>query len=199
MNELLQVSERMGINIWEVVDAAKTKPFGFMPFYPGPGLGGHCIPIDPFYLTWKAREFDFHTEFIELAGKVNSQMPAFCVSKVIRALNSRRQALNGSRVLVMGVAYKKNVNDTRESPALRIIDLLTAEGGVVSYHDTYVDTLATRGLESLPLTPTTLSGHDVVVVVTDHDDVDWDMVVANAPLVVDLRHAVPDAPNVWRL
>jgi UDP-N-acetyl-D-glucosamine dehydrogenase len=189
----------MSIDIWDVIDAAATKPFGYMPFRPGPGLGGHCIPIDPFYLTWKAREFDFHTEFIELAGKVNSQMPAFCVSKVIRALNSRRQALNGSKVLVMGVAYKKNVNDTRESPALRIIDLLAADGGIVSYHDAYVATLATRSLASVPLTTETLANHDAVVVVTDHDGIDWDAVVAHAPLVVDLRHAVPDAPNVWRL
>ena len=126
-------------------------------------------------------------------------MPAFCVSKVIRALNSRRQSLNGSRVLVLGVAYKKNVNDTRESPALRIIDLLAAEGGIVSYHDAYVAALATRGLASVPLTPATVAAHDVVVVVTDHDGVDWDMVAERAPLVVDLRHVVPDAPNVWRL
>jgi len=199
VNELAVLCDRMSIDVWDVIDAAATKPFGYMPFRPGPGLGGHCIPIDPFYLTWKAREFDFHTEFIELAGKVNSQMPAFCVSKVIRALNSRRQSLNGSRVLVMGVAYKKNVNDTRESPALRIIDLLGADGGVVSYHDPFVATLATRGLENQPLTPESVAAHDVVVVVTDHDGIDWDMVIANAPLIVDLRHAVPDAPNVWRL
>jgi len=199
VNELALLCDRMSIDIWDVIDAAATKPFGYMPFRPGPGLGGHCIPIDPFYLTWKAREFDFHTEFIELAGKVNSQMPAFCVSKVIRALNSRRQSLNGSRVLVMGVAYKKNVNDTRESPALRIIDLLNADGGIVSYHDPFVDTLATRGLSNTPLSVETVQGHDVVVVITDHDGTDWDMVVANAPLIVDLRHVVPDAPNVWRL
>ncbi len=199
VNELAVLCDRMSIDIWDVIDAAATKPFGYMPFRPGPGLGGHCIPIDPFYLTWKAREFDFHTEFIELAGKVNSQMPAFCVSKVIRALNSRRQSLNGSKVLVVGVAYKKNVNDTRESPALRIIDLLGADGGIVSYHDAHVATLATRSLESVPLNPQTLTAHDVVVVVTDHDGVDWDMVVAHAPLVVDLRRAVPDGPNVWRL
>src|SRR6185436_12295418 len=135
VNELAMLCDRMGIDVWDVIDAAATKPFGFMAFRPGPGLGGHCIPIDPFYLTWKAREFDFHTEFIELAGKVNSQMPAFCVGKVVRALNSRRKPLNGSRVLVVGVAYKADVNDVRESPALRIIDLLRAEGAEVSYHD----------------------------------------------------------------
>jgi UDP-N-acetyl-D-glucosamine dehydrogenase len=199
VNELAVLCDRMEVDLWEVIDAAATKPFGFMPFRPGPGLGGHCIPIDPFYLTWKAREYDFHTEFIELAGKINSQMPAFCVSKVIRALNSRRQSLNGSRVLVMGVAYKKNVNDTRESPALRIIDLLAADGGVVSYHDAHVAALATRSLESIALTPEALKAHDVVVIVTDHDGVDWDMVVEHAPLVVDLRRAAPDGPNVWRL
>ena len=199
VNELAVLCDRMEVDLWEVIDAAATKPFGFMPFRPGPGLGGHCIPIDPFYLTWKAREYDFHTEFIELAGKINSQMPAFCVSKVIRALNSRRQSLNGSRVLVMGVAYKKNVNDTRESPALRIIDLLAADGGVVSYHDAHVAALATRSLESIALTPEALKAHDVVVIVTDHDGVDWNMVVEHAPLVVDLRRAAPDGPNVWRL
>ncbi len=199
VNELAVLCDRMEVDLWEVIDAAATKPFGFMPFRPGPGLGGHCIPIDPFYLTWKAREYDFHTEFIELAGKINSQMPAFCVSKVIRALNSRRQSLNGSRVLVVGVAYKKNVNDTRESPALRIIDLLAADGGVVSYHDAHVAALATRSLESIALTPEALKAHDVVVIVTDHDGVDWDMVVEHAPLVVDLRRAAPDGPNVWRL
>jgi len=199
VNEMALLCDRMGVSVWEVIDAAATKPFGFMPFRPGPGLGGHCIPIDPFYLTWKAREYDFHTEFIELAGKVNSQMPAFCVSKVARALNSRRQALNGSRVLVLGVAYKKNVNDMRESPALRIIDMLLAEGAQVSYHDPFVPELPKKGLSSVPLTPETLAGQEVTVVVTDHDGIDWAAVVANTPLVVDLRNAVPDDPKVWRL
>ncbi|MCC6831304.1 MAG: nucleotide sugar dehydrogenase [Thermoleophilia bacterium] len=199
VNEMALLCDRMGVSVWEVIDAAATKPFGFMPFRPGPGLGGHCIPIDPFYLTWKAREYDFHTEFIELAGKVNSQMPAFCVSKVARALNSRRQALNGSRVLVLGVAYKKNVNDMRESPALRIIDMLLAEGAQVSYHDPFVPELPKKGLSSVPLTPETLAGQEVTVVVTDHDGIDWATVVANTPLVVDLRNVVPDDPKVWRL
>ncbi|MFN8120989.1 MAG: nucleotide sugar dehydrogenase [Thermoleophilia bacterium] len=199
VNEMALLCDRMGVSVWEVIDAAATKPFGFMPFRPGPGLGGHCIPIDPFYLTWKAREYDFHTEFIELAGKVNSQMPAFCVSKVARALNSRRQALNGSRVLVLGVAYKKNVNDMRESPALRIIDMLLAEGAQVSYHDPFVPELPKKGLSSVPLTPETLGQQEVAVVVTDHDGIDWAGVVANTPLVVDLRNAVPDDPKVWRL
>ncbi len=199
VNELCVLCDRMGIAVWEIIDAASTKPFGYMPFRPGPGLGGHCIPIDPFYLTWKAREFDLHTEFIELAGKVNSQMPNFCVEKVVRALNSERRALNGSRVLIVGVAYKANVNDTRESPALRIIDLLAGGGAEITYHDAHVPSLPTRGLESVPLDVATLSEQDVTVVVTAHDDTDWDLVVANSSLVVDLRNVVPDAPSVWRL
>ncbi len=199
VNELAILCDRMNVPVWEVIDSAATKPFGFMPFRPGPGLGGHCIPIDPFYLTWKAREFDFHTEFIELAGKVNSQMPAFCVSKVAKALNSQRKSLNGSKVLVMGVAYKANVNDTRESPALRIIDLLLADGAQVSYHDHHVAQLATRSLANVPLDAATLAAHDVVVVVTAHDGVDWEFVANDAPLVVDLRNVVPAGPKVWRL
>ena len=199
VNEMALLCDRMGVSVWEVIDAAATKPFGFMPFRPGPGLGGHCIPIDPFYLTWKAREYDFHTEFIELAGKVNSQMPAFCVAKVARALNSRRQALNGSRVLVIGVAYKKNVNDMRESPALRIIDMLAAEGASVTYHDPFVPELTKKGLTSVPLTPELLADQEVAVVVTDHDGIDWAGIVEHAPLVVDLRNTVPDDPKVWRL
>src|SRR3954452_11938367 len=135
VNELAILCDRMDIDVWDVIDAAATKPFGYMAFRPGPGLGGHCIPIDPFYLTWKAREFDLHTEFIELAGKINSQMPEFCVTKVARALNSRRRAMNGSRVLVIGVSYKADVNDTRESPALRVIELMRADGADVEYHD----------------------------------------------------------------
>jgi UDP-N-acetyl-D-glucosamine dehydrogenase len=192
VNELALLCDRMAIPVWEVIDAAGTKPFGFMPFRPGPGLGGHCIPIDPFYLTWKAREFDFHTEFIELAGKVNSQMPRFCVGKVVRALNSRRKALNGSRALVLGVAYKADVNDTRESPALRIIDLLEAEGAQVSYHDPHVPDLSTRNLRSVPLDAGILRDHDVAVVVTPHRAIDWELVAREAPLIVDLRNVVPD-------
>ncbi|MCB0873977.1 MAG: nucleotide sugar dehydrogenase [Thermoleophilia bacterium] len=199
VNELALLCDRMNVPVWEVIDAAATKPFGFMPFRPGPGLGGHCIPIDPFYLTWKAREFEFHTEFIELAGKVNSQMPAYCVAKVGRALNSRRMALNGSRVLVIGVAYKKNVNDMRESPSLKIIDLLKREGAVVSYHDPFVPELPKKGLESIGLSADTLSGHDVTVVVTDHDGVDWDTIVDHSDLVVDFRNVTRDDPKVWRL
>jgi UDP-N-acetyl-D-glucosamine dehydrogenase len=200
VNELAMLCDRMGINVWEVVDAAATKPFGFMPFRPGPGLGGHCIPIDPFYLTWKAREYDLHTEFIELAGKVNSQMPSFCVAKVARALNSRRKALNGARVLVLGVAYKANVNDTRESPSLRIIQLLRADGADVDYHDPHVDRLPREGMSSVALDAASLGAHDVVVVVTPHDGIDWEMVATESPLVVDLRNVVPDTDGkVWTL
>jgi UDP-N-acetyl-D-glucosamine dehydrogenase len=200
VNELAILCDRMKIDVWEVIDAAATKPFGFMPFRPGPGLGGHCIPIDPFYLTWKAREYDFHTEFIELAGKVNSQMPAFCVSKVARALNSQRKPLNGSRVLILGVAYKPNVNDMRESPALKIIELLRAEGAQVAYHDPHVADLPRQGLKSTGLDAHTLQIHDVAVIVTDHKAVDYQLVVDEAPLVVDLRNVAPEADGkVWRL
>ncbi len=200
VNELAMLCDRMNIDVWDVIDAAATKPFGYMPFRPGPGLGGHCIPIDPFYLTWKAREFDLHTEFIELAGKVNSQMPEFCVAKVARALNSRRRALNGSRVLVIGVAYKANVNDMRESPALRIVELLRADGGNVEYHDPFVPTLPKLGLASIPLTPDSAREFDVVVVVTAHDGIDWEMVAESSTLIVDLRNVIPSTDGkVWKL
>lgn len=200
VNELAMLCDRMSIDVWDVIDAAATKPFGFMPFRPGPGLGGHCIPIDPFYLTWKAREFDLHTEFIELAGKVNSQMPRFCVDKVGRALNSRRQALNGSRAMVIGVSYKADVNDTRESPSLRIIELLRGEGAVVSYHDAFVPELPKLGLTSVPLDAETLGAVDVAVVVTAHTGTDWQLVADAAPLVVDLRNVVPEQDGkVWTL
>jgi UDP-N-acetyl-D-glucosamine dehydrogenase len=200
VNELAMLCDRMRIPVWEVIEAAGTKPFGFMPFRPGPGLGGHCIPIDPFYLTWKAREFDLHTEFIELAGKVNAAMPRFCVTKVGRALNSRQKALNGSRALVVGVAYKADVSDTRESPALRIIDLLSAEGARVSYHDGHVAELPDRGLRSVPLDPEILRDQDVAVVVTAHSGVDWEMIARESSLVVDLRDVVPGTNgSVWKL
>ncbi len=200
VNELAMLCDRMDIDVWDVIDAAASKPFGFMPFRPGPGLGGHCIPIDPFYLTWKAREFDLHTEFIELAGKVNSQMPQFCVAKVARALNSRRKALNGSRVLVMGISYKADVNDTRESPSLRIIELLQADGANVEYHDPHVPELPKLGLSSVALEADALGHYDVAVVVTAHSGVDWEMVARESQLVVDLRNVVPDTDGkVWKL
>ncbi len=189
MNEIAQLCDRMGIDIWEVVDAAATKPFGFMKFKPGPGLGGHCIPIDPFYLTWKAREFGFYTEFIELAGKVNESMPYFCRSLVSQALNHHSQkAMSGSRILVLGVAYKPDIADMRESPALKLISLLGNAGSDVSYHDPHVPSFEEHGLSmsSVPLDP---GAYDCVVVVTDHSSIDYERLVADARLVVDLRNA----------
>jgi UDP-N-acetyl-D-glucosamine dehydrogenase len=200
VNELAILCDRMDIDVWDVIDAAATKPFGYMAFRPGPGLGGHCIPIDPFYLTWKAREFDLHTEFIELAGKINSQMPEFCVTKVARALNSRRRAMNGSRVLVIGVSYKADVNDTRESPALRVISLMRADGADVEYYDPHVAELPKLGLRSKGDLREALGRCDVAVVVTAHSGIDWSEVAAEAPLVVDLRNVVPERNGkVWRL
>jgi UDP-N-acetyl-D-glucosamine dehydrogenase len=189
VNELAQLCDRMGIDVWEVVDAASTKPFGFMRFSPGPGLGGHCIPIDPFYLTWKAREFGFYTEFIELAGKVNESMPYFCRSLVSQALNhSAQRAMKGSKILVLGVAYKPDISDMRESPALKLISLLGNAGAEVSYHDPHVPRFSEHGLEmeSVPLDP---AAHDCVVIVTDHSSIDYERLVDDASLVVDLRNA----------
>ncbi len=189
VNELAILCDRMGIDIWEVVDAASTKPFGFMSFSPGPGLGGHCIPIDPFYLTWKAREFGFYTEFIELAGKVNEEMPYFCRSLVSQALNhAKEMSLKGSKVLVLGVAYKPDIGDMRESPALKLISLLRNAGAEVSYHDPHVVKFAEHGLEmeSVPFDP---GAYDCVVIVTDHSEIDYVQLVDDASLVVDLRNA----------
>ncbi len=203
MNELAMLCDRMGIDIWEVIDAAATKPFGFMKFQPGPGLGGHCIPIDPFYLSWKAREFDFWTEFIELAGKVNENMPYFCVEKLHRALNTRGKSLNGASVLVLGVAYKADIDDLRESPALKVIRLLRAHGAEVRYHDPYCAELPEFGLVSAPLDDyRTLATYDVVTIVTAHSALDYRAVVEQADLVVDFRNAtagIPGIGNVWKL
>jgi UDP-N-acetyl-D-glucosamine dehydrogenase len=201
VNELAQLCDRMGIDVWEVVDAAATKPFGFMRFDPGPGLGGHCIPVDPFYLTWKAREFDFYTEFIELAGKVNENMPYFCRSLVSQALNHRRQrSLSGSRILVLGVAYKADIGDVRESPALKLIELLRNGGSDVSYHDPHVAEVPELGLASVPLEP---AAHDCVVIVTAHSAIDYERLVEDAQLVVDLRNATgatsAGSDKVWKL
>jgi UDP-N-acetyl-D-glucosamine dehydrogenase len=200
VNELAQLCDRMRIDVWEVVGAAATKPFGFMSFQPGPGLGGHCMPIDPFYLTWKAREYDFYTEFIELAGKVNENMPWWCLGKITRALNAHEKALKGSKVQILGVAYKSDIDDTRESPALKLIELLQGEGADVSYHDPYVHELPEYGLSSTGLDP---AGVDCVVIVTAHSGIDYDDLVAQAPLVVDLRNAtgsngISDG-KVWKL
>ena len=203
VNELAQLCDRMGIDVWEVVEAAATKPFGFMSFKPGPGLGGHCIPIDPFYLTWKAREYGFYTEFIELAGKVNESMPWFCRSVVSQALNHSLQlSLKGSRILVLGVAYKPNISDTRESPAIKLIGLLEAAGSDVAYHDPHVPSFRENGItmSSSPLDP---ASYDCVVVVTDHSGIDYERLVEDSKLVVDLRNATgangKGSDKVWKL
>jgi UDP-N-acetyl-D-glucosamine dehydrogenase len=192
VNELKLLCLKMGIDIWEVIEAARTKPFGFQAFYPGPGLGGHCIPVDPFYLAWKAKEFDFRTRFIELAGEINTEMPYTVIAAVIAALNQRKKALNGSRVLVLGVAYKKDVDDLRESPALTIIELLQKHGADVCYHDPYFKRLG-RGrkynlnMDCAPLTD--LGKYDCVLIVTDHSNYDYPQIVREAQLVVDTRNA----------
>jgi UDP-N-acetyl-D-glucosamine dehydrogenase len=187
VNELAILSDRMGIDIWEVIDAASTKPFGFMRFEPGPGMGGHCLPVDPFYLTWKAREYDMSTEFIELAGKVNTNMPYFCLEKVERALNDERKAVRGARVLVLGVSYKAGVGDLRESPALKLLRLLKDRGAELSYHDPFVPALADLGLENSADLGAALEGIDLAVIVTAHPSVDHQAVVDAAPRVLDLR------------
>ncbi|HEX6389345.1 MAG TPA: nucleotide sugar dehydrogenase [Solirubrobacteraceae bacterium] len=186
VNELAVLADRMGLDIWEVVDAAATKPFGFMRFDPGPGMGGHCLPVDPFYLAWRAREFGLSTEFIELAGKVNHQMPAFCVERVVRALNDGGLPVRGSRVALFGVSYKAGVGDTRESPALQIIELLRERGGDVVYHDPHVHSLPEFKLTSVPVDEA-LAGADVAVIVTAHPQVDHALVERVAPRLVDLR------------
>jgi UDP-N-acetyl-D-glucosamine dehydrogenase len=186
VNELAMLTDRMGIDIWEVVEAASTKPYGFMPFSPGPGMGGHCLPVDPFYLSWRAREFDMSTEFIELAGKVNQQMPYHCVEKAQRALNQAGLAVKGARVTVLGVSYKPGVGDIRESPALKIIQLLDEMGAQVSYHDPHVATLSDFALDSRPLDDA-LDDADLVLIVTAHPSIDHDDVAHRARLVVDLR------------
>jgi UDP-N-acetyl-D-glucosamine dehydrogenase len=192
VNELKLLSLRMGIDIWEVIEAAATKPFGFQPFYPGPGLGGHCIPVDPFYLSWKAKEWDFRTRFIELAGEINTNMPYHVLESVTRALNQQKKALNGSRVLVLGVAYKKDIDDLRESPALVIIELLQKEGAQVSYNDPYFPTVG-KGrkydlqMKCAPLD--NLAQYDCVLIVTDHSDYDYARIVRESQLVVDTRNA----------
>lgn len=186
VNELAILADRMGIDIWEVVDAAATKPFGFMRFDPGPGMGGHCLPVDPFYLAWKAREFDFSTEFIELAGKINQQMPYFCLELVERTLNDASRPVREARILVLGVSYKSGVGDTRESPALKLMRLLEARGARLAYHDPHVPALPAFGLRSLGLLDS-LAACDLAVIVTAHPEVDHDTVAEQAPLLLDLR------------
>ncbi len=200
VNELAILCDRMGIDIWEVVEAAKTKPYGFMSFRPGPGMGGHCLPVDPFYLAWKAREYDMPTAFVELAGEVNQKMPYFCVEKVAKALNGHSKAVRGSRVAILGVSYKPGVGDLRESPALKIMRLLAEDGAELVYHDETVPELGDFGLRSQPLGGA-LEGADVVVIVTAHPGLDVDLVLASAPLVVDFRGVTRgrQAPNLVRL
>jgi UDP-N-acetyl-D-glucosamine dehydrogenase len=199
VNELAQLCERMDLDVWEIVEAAETKPFGFMSFKPGPGLGGHCIPIDPFYLTWKAREYDFYTEFIELAGKVNANMPYFCRSLISQALNHGSQkSLKGSRVLILGVSYKADIDDVRESPAEKIIQLLQKAGADVAYHDPHVAEF--DGMNSVPYDP---EKYDCVVVVTAHSAIDYDDLVERAEVIVDFRNATgtngTNSGKVWKL
>jgi UDP-N-acetyl-D-glucosamine dehydrogenase len=203
MNELAQLCDRMGIDIWEVVDAAATKPFGYMRFEPGPGLGGHCIPIDPFYLTWKAREFDFTTEFIELAGRVNSAMPYYCRSRVSQALNhGLGKSLKDAQILVLGVAYKADISDMRESPSVKLIQLLQGAGADISYHDPHVPEFEEHGIKlaSVPLDP---PAYDAVVIATAHSGIDYAKLVDDAKIVVDFRNATGRAgvrsDKIWKL
>lgn len=186
------VADRMGIDIYEVIDAAATKPFGFTPYYPGPGLGGHCIPIDPFYLTWKAREYGLHTRFIELSGEVNRAMPEYVVSKLMDGLNQHGKALKGSKVLVLGIAYKKNVDDMRESPSVEIMELIQAKGAEIAYSDPHVPVFPKMraydfDLASVELTNAAFQGFDAVVLATDHDCFDYDRIKQYAPLIIDSR------------
>jgi len=195
VNELKLLFDRMGIDVWEVIEAARTKPFGFQAFYPGPGLGGHCIPIDPLYLSWKARQYGRPTRFIELAAEINTSMPEHVVNRVAEALNAHGKPLKGSRVLVLGLAYKRDVDDVRESPSVTLIELLQARGAQVAYHDPFIPSGKPMRehnithLRSIPLTPANLKRFDCVLVATDHSNVDYDMVCRTAPLVVDTRNA----------
>ena len=200
VNELKILFDRMEIDICEVIDAAKTKPFGFQAFYPGPGLGGHCIPIDPFYLTWKAREYDFHTRYIELSGEINTSMPYYVIEKVMHALNQRGKSIKTSKILVLGLAYKKDIDDTRESPSLKLIELLMQNGADVDYNDPYVpQTRKTRMYDlkksSVPVTAETLKQYDCVLIATDHSSYDYPFIVKHATLVVDTRNATRNIAN----
>jgi UDP-N-acetyl-D-glucosamine dehydrogenase len=203
VNELKLLCLRMNINIWDVIQAASTKPFGFQPFYPGPGIGGHCIPLDPFYLSWKAKEYDFHTRFIELAGEVNLSMPYHVVASTMEALNQQRKSLNGARVLVLGVAYKKDIDDLRESPSLTVIELLQKEGAEVSYNDPYFEFVGQGRKYNLNMKNTPieqLHEFDAVVIATDHSSYDYEWIVENSKLVIDTRNATKglSSPKIVR-
>ncbi|MFQ5501935.1 MAG: nucleotide sugar dehydrogenase, partial [Phycisphaerae bacterium] len=194
VNELKTLFDKMNIDVWDVIDAAKTKPFGFSAFYPGPGLGGHCIPIDPFYLTWKARQFGEPTRFIELAGEINTDMPEYVINRLAQALNDHRKPIRGSKILVLGLAYKKDVDDIRESPSIELIELLRERGAKVDYNDPHVPRTH-KGREhdlrmkSVPLTPSSLKKYDAVLIATDHSSYDYKMIVQHSKLVVDTRNA----------
>ncbi len=195
VNEMKMILDRMGIDIHEVIEAAATKPFGFMPFYPGPGLGGHCIPIDPFYLTWKAKEYDMPTKFIELAGEINTSMPYWVVEKVVAALNDRGKSIKGARILILGIGYKKDVDDLRESPSLKLIEILNKRGACVDYNDPYIPMIPKvrkydYHMKSIELTPTHLSTYDAVLISTDHSRYDFNKVLKHAPLIIDTRNAI---------
>ena len=198
VNELALVCERMDLNVWEILEAAGTKPFGFMRFRPGPGVGGHCIPVDPFYLTWKAREYGVHTRFIELAGEINEMMPRHVTSRVADALNARGKSVKGSTVLALGVAYKRNISDTRESPALTVVELLLESGATVCYHDSYVPEIHVKGgtLRSVDLTADLIRTCECVVVLTDHDNIDYDFVACHASLVIDTRNRIQPKSDI---
>jgi len=193
VNEMAIVCDKLGVDVWEVIEAASTKPFGFMKFTPGPGVGGHCIPLDPHYLAWKMRTLNYKTRFIELAGELNAEMPEFWVGKVVDALNEQGKAVRGSRVLLVGVAYKKNIDDIRESPALDVIRLLRQRGAELSYHDPHVPVLKEDGiaLNSVPLTAETLRQADCVIIVTDHAAIDYKLIARHARVTVDTRHVLP--------
>ncbi len=194
VNEIALMCNKMGIDVWEVIEAAATKPFGFMPFYPGPGLGGHCIPIDPFYLSWKAKLSGFEARFIELAGQINSSMPEYVVQKIADALNLRKKSINGAKILILGVSYKENIDDIRESPSLDVIRLLKQKGGEVVYHDPFVqgDAEDLRTIESLAMSPDELKSCDCAAIITGHSDVDYKMVLDNLPVIVDTRNILKE-------
>jgi UDP-N-acetyl-D-glucosamine dehydrogenase len=206
VNEIALMCEKLGIDVWEVVDAAKTKPFGFMPFYPGPGLGGHCIPIDPFYLSWKAKQTGFEPRFIELAGAVNSAMPHAVVDTIADALNLHKRSLNGSRVLIAGLTYKRDIDDIRESPSLDVMSILQGKGAKLSYVDPHVPALAARqwaggyDLASVPATRATFGATDCIVILTDHHAFDYQAMIDASPLIVDTRNAIKQRyPHVFRI
>ncbi len=201
VNEMAMMCDRMDIDIWNVIEAAASKPFGYMPFYPGPGIGGHCIPLDPSYLSWKAKSFGFYNRFIELATDVNGNMPQFVTQKLVKVLNTHKKSLNGAKVLLLGVAYKSNINDLRESPALDIWQILKKEWGAdLSFHDPYIDRIPSFDANSKPLTAELLKSSDIVIITTNHKGVDYDLVIEHAPLILDTRNALPDnIANVVRL